>query len=144
MKILFFNKKFGLNYSAVETYESGMVLKGTEVKSIIKANANIDEAFCLIQKDEMYLLNMYVAPFEHGNINNVEATRKRKLLLHKNEISKIEYKIKKANFNLVPTKVYLSKGNIKIEIALATHKNSKDKRQDLKKRDDSRLIREKY
>ncbi|MDR0856843.1 MAG: SsrA-binding protein SmpB [Mycoplasmataceae bacterium] len=142
MHILFLNKKFGLNYSSIESYECGISLKGTEVKSITKANATIDESFAIIKDGEAFLVNMYVAPFEQDNRMQVlETTRKRKLLLHKHEIQKIEYKMKKEKLTLVPTKVYLQNGMVKIEIALSKHKKAADKRNDIKIRDAERHIK---
>ncbi|MDR3329737.1 MAG: SsrA-binding protein [Mycoplasmataceae bacterium] len=144
MKLLFPNKKIRINYHILETYECGISLKGTEVKSLIKSNASIDEAFAIFKNNEAFVINMYVAPFEQGNINNVDASRKRKLLLHKTEILKIEHKAKKEKLAVVPTKVYLNHGVIKIEIALCKSKNSRDKRQDIKARDIKREVKKYY
>ncbi len=138
MKILFPNKKIKFNYFILDTYECGIELKGTEVKSILMASANIDEAFVIIRHNEAYVINMYVAPFKEGNINNVDSNRNRKLLLHKDEIIKINYKLKKDRLTLVPTKVYLNNGKIKLEIAICKSKKAPDKREDIKKRDANR------
>ncbi len=104
----------------------------------MKANANIDEAFAIIRHNEAFVINMYVAPFKEGNINNVDSSRNRKLLLHKDEIIKIDYKLKKDRLTLVPTKVYLNNGKIKMEIAICKSKKAPDKREDIKKRDADR------
>ena len=141
MKLLFPNKKVKFNYFILETYECGIELKGTEVKSIMKANANIDEAFAIIRHNEAFVINMYVAPFKEGNINNVDSSRNCKLLLHKDEIIKIDYKLKKDRLTLVPTKVYLNNGKIKMEIAICKSKKAPDKREDIKKRDADRESR---
>ncbi|GHU49093.1 SsrA-binding protein [Bacilli bacterium] len=141
MKLLFPNKKFHINYRVVETYECGISLKGTEVKSLVKANANIDQAFIVFNNNEAFVINMYVAPFEQGNINNVDSTRKRKLLLHREEILKIEHLAKKDQLAVIPTKVYFNNGMIKLQMALAKSKNARDKRDDIKKRDDQRMIK---
>ena len=138
MKLLFPNKKINLNYFIEDKYEAGIELKGTEVKSIIKANANIDEAFVIIRNQEAYVINMYVAPFKEGNINNVDPNRNRKLLLHKNEIIKMDYQVKKNRLTIIPTKVYLQNGMIKMEVAICKSKKAPDKREDIKKRDADR------
>lgn len=141
MKLLFPNKKINLNYFILDKYEAGIELAGTEVKSIMKANANIDEAFVIIKNQEAFIINMYIAPFKEGNINNVDSHRNRKLLLHKNEIIKIDYQVKKGRLTIVPTKVYLQNGMIKLEIAICKSKKAPDKREDLKKRDSAREMK---
>ncbi|MDR3257196.1 MAG: SsrA-binding protein [Mycoplasmataceae bacterium] len=144
MKLLFPNKKIRINYHVLDTYECGVSLKGTEVKSLIKSNASIDESFVIFRNNEAFVLNMYIASFEQGNINNVDSTRKRKLLLHKSEILKIDHQAKKERLAVVPTKVYLNNGMIKMEIALCKSKNARDKRQDIKVRDIKREVKKYY
>jgi SsrA-binding protein len=135
MKILFTNKKFNLNYQADAKYECGIVLVGNEIKSLVQANAGIDEAFGIIRNGQLYLLNMYIAKYEHANtFTKYNPTKKRKLLLHKHEITNIDYLLKKKKYLLIPTKVYFHHHKIKIELCLAKHKNAHDKRQTLKKR----------
>ncbi|MDR0739991.1 MAG: SsrA-binding protein SmpB [Mycoplasmataceae bacterium] len=141
MKLLFPNKKIRLNYHILESYECGISLFGTEVKSLVKANASIDESFVIFKGQEAFLINMYVAPFEQGNIHNKDPYRTRKLLLHKNEIIKIEHRVKKERLAIVPNKIYLNNGKIKVEIAVCQHKNPRDKRQDIKIRDIKREAR---
>jgi SsrA-binding protein len=141
MKILFTNKKLNLNYHIIDTYESGISLKGTEVKSISAANASIDEAFVIFKGHQAYVINMYIAPFIFGNIHNVDSYRTRKLLLHKHEIIKLEYQSKKERLAIVPNKIYFKNNKIKIEIATCKSKNVHDKRQDKKDRDDLRIIK---
>ncbi|MDR2568324.1 MAG: SsrA-binding protein SmpB [Mycoplasmataceae bacterium] len=139
MKPLFSNKKFNLNYFQIETYEAGIELKGNEVKSIVANEANIDEAFGIIKNDEVFIINMYVHPYVNANtFQTIDPVRRRKLLLHRTQIKKIQGKIKRDRLILVPTKVYLDKNHIKVEIALAKHKKAPDKREDIKKRDLSR------
>lgn len=139
MKLLIPNKKINFNYHIIETYECGIVLTGNEVKSLAQSNGNIDEAFCIIKKEEMYVINMYIPPFVNSSkIEKYVPDHKRKLLLHKSEIEKIDMLVKKQKLTIIPTKVYFSKDNIKIEIALARHKKLNDKRQDIKARDLSR------
>ncbi|MDR2822961.1 MAG: SsrA-binding protein [Mycoplasmataceae bacterium] len=141
MKVLLVNKKINLNYSVSDIYESGLSLKGTEVKSLVKSNGNIDEAFVVFAKQEAYVINMYIATFEQGNINNVDPYRRRKLLLHKNEIIKMEFQSKKERLAIIPTKVFFKNGVIKLNIALAKSKKAHDKRDDIKKRDAARESR---
>jgi SsrA-binding protein len=140
-RIIFPNKKINLNYHVIDTYEAGISLKGNEVKSLVSGNGNIDESFGIISKNkEMFLLNMYIPPFQHDSkIDKLEPTRKRKLLLNKDEIKKIDYQIKKEKLTIIPTKVYFKNDKIKIELAIAKHKNIKDKRYDIKKRNDERI-----
>ncbi|MDR0674993.1 MAG: SsrA-binding protein [Mycoplasmataceae bacterium] len=144
MKLLLPNKKIKLNNHIIETYESGISLVGTEVKSLIKANGSIDESFVIFKNQEAFVINMYVAPFAQGNINNVDAYRRRKLLLHKNQIIKIEHQAKKDRLAIIPNKIYLLKGKIKMEIAICKSKNARDKRQDIKVRDIKREARKYY
>ncbi|MDR2557873.1 MAG: SsrA-binding protein SmpB [Mycoplasmataceae bacterium] len=136
MKILFTNKKFSRNYQSETCYECGIVLSGNEIKSVAEANATIDDAFGVIRNGQIYLINMYIAPYTHANtFTTINTTRKRKLLLHKTEIERIDYLVKKNKFLLIPNKVYFLHHKIKIELCLSKHKNSRDKRFDLKKRD---------
>ncbi|MDR2369202.1 MAG: SsrA-binding protein [Mycoplasmataceae bacterium] len=144
MKLLLPNKKIRLNNHVIETYEAGIVLEGTEVKSLIQSNASIDEAFVIFQGQESYVINMYVAPFAQGNINNVDSYRRRKLLLHKNQIIRIEHQSKKDRLAVIPNKIYLHNGKIKVEIALCKSKNARDKRQDIKVRDSKREAKKFY
>ncbi|MDR3163815.1 MAG: SsrA-binding protein [Mycoplasmataceae bacterium] len=138
MKILFSNKKINLNYLILERYECGIVLEGSEVKSLINANGSIDEAFAIISNQQLYIINMYIAPYLYNTTAKIDSYRRRKLLMHKNEIQKISYQIKKQHLTLVPAKIYIQNNVIKIEIALAKHKNSKDKRETIKDRDAKR------
>lgn len=144
MKEILFNKKANFNYEIIKTYEAGICLKGVEVKSIYQKKVSIDDAYVVIKKNEAYILNMHIAPYEHGNIYNVEPTRTRKLLLHKNEIIKLEFLRKKESITIIPTKLYWKKNKIKILIALCKGKNLIDKRETIKKRDLSREIRKIY
>ncbi|MDR1235303.1 MAG: SsrA-binding protein [Mycoplasmataceae bacterium] len=144
MKILLPNKKIRLNYHILSRYECGISLFGTEVKSLIKSNASIDESFVIFKRQEAFIINMYVAPYEHGNINNKDSYRTRKLLLHKEENIKIEHQLKKERLALIPNKVYLNHRKIKIEIALCKSKNARDKRHDIKVRDIKREAKKYY
>lgn len=141
MKILSNNKNSNRNYEILEKYEAGIELFGTEVKSISKANCSINESYITFIKGEAIILNMYVAPYLEGNIQNKDSYRNRKLLLHKKQIIKISFLAKKEKLTVVPLKVYWSNGKIKIQIALAKGKNNRDKREDIKKRDDNRSMK---
>ncbi len=129
------NKYAYRNYNVIETYEAGLVLTGTEVKSISHSQGSINESFIIIKKNEAYILNMYVAPFEQGNQFNVDPNRSRKLLLHKNEIIKLQFKSQKNGLTIIPIKIYWHNNKIKIQIGLAKGKKIFDKREDIKKRD---------
>ncbi|GAA5414699.1 SsrA-binding protein SmpB [Ureaplasma ceti] len=134
------NKNAFRNYEILDTYEAGMVLSGTEVKSISHSQASINEAYITYSKGELFVINMHVSPFEEGNQFNVDPYRTRKLLLHKKEIQKLVFQSQKAGLTMIPTKVYWNHQKIKIEIALARGKKLFDKREDMKKRDLSREI----
>lgn len=129
------NKNVFRNYEILETYEAGIVLTGTEVKSISRSQASINESYITFKKNEAYILNMYVAPFKEGNQFNVDTDRLRKLLLHKKEIIKLQFKSQKEGLTIVPIKIYWKNNNIKLEIGLGKGKKLFDKREDIKKRD---------
>lgn len=138
MKILVINKKANFNYTISDTYEAGIELKGVEVKSLQSKNASINESYITFIKNEAYIINMHIAPYENGNIYNVDQDRRRKLLLHKHEIIKLQLQIKKDSITLVPLKVYWKKNKIKVLIGLAKGKNVVDKRNTIKERDAKR------
>lgn len=129
------NKNAKRNYEIIEEIEAGLVLSGTEVKSISKSQCSINDSYINIIKNECFIINMYVKHFFEGNIHNVDTTRTRKLLLHKNQIIKLEFKKKKESMTIIPLKIYWSKKKIKILIALAKGKKMYDKREDIKKED---------
>lgn len=141
MKILAQNKKAYHDYFIEDTFEAGIVLQGTEIKSVRKGSANLKDSFIRIKNDEAFLENMHIAPYEQGNIFNHEPLRTRKLLLHKKEILKLAKEIKEGGYTIVPTKLYFDKGSkVKVEIALAKGKKLFDKRQSLKEKDAKRDI----
>lgn len=141
MKILINNKKALFNYAIEDKYECGISLWGSEVKSIIKSQANLDEAFVTFRNNEAFVLNMHVTPFEHGDVSANEATRTRKLLLHKTEILRIQNYVKKNKATVVPLNIHLANGKIKLTIAIAKRKNASDKRETSKKKDAQREIK---
>ncbi len=128
IKILAQNKKAWHEYFIEERFEAGIVLMGTEVKSLRMGKANLSDSYVKIQNGEMWLLGTHISPYKEGNIFNHEPVRKRKLLMHKMQIAKLTTKVDEKGFSLIPVKMYLSKGKIKIEIALAKGKKLYDKR----------------
>ena len=133
------NKKASFEFSFLEKYVAGMVLTGTEIKSIRLGKANITDGFCVIDKGEMVVRNIEVSPYEKGTHYNHEPKRDRKLLLKKSEIRKLQSKLKDQGLTIVPLKLFISEeGWAKLEIALAKGKKLFDKRQDIKKRDTER------
>ena len=142
LKILVNNKKALFNYEIIDKYECGISLKGSEVKSIIKSSVSLDEAFCIIRKQELFIINMYVAPFEQGNLKPEDTNRTRKLLAHKSEILKIDTYLKKYSATLIPLSIYLKHSKIKLSLAIAKRKNKHDKRESKKYKEDKREIRE--
>ena len=135
------NRKAKYNYQIFETLEAGIVLTGTEIKSLKLGKANIKDSYARIKNNEIFLINMHISSYENGNIFNHDETRERKLLLHKKEILKFRDKIKLEGYTIVPLKVYLKNGRAKVLIGLAKGKKNYDKREDIKKRDIERSIR---
>lgn len=141
MKIVAQNKKAYHDYFIDETYEAGLVLKGTEIKSVRKGSANLKDSYVRIKDGEAFIEGMHIAPYEQGNIFNHEPRRTRKLLLHKKQINKLAREIKDTGYTIVPTKLYFGDGSkVKLEVALARGKKLYDKRQDLKAKDAKRDI----
>ena len=134
------NSKARFNYFLEDFIECGIELKGSEIKSIRKSGASLNDAYVVIRNGEAYLLNMHIPVYENGNIFNHDPNRTRKLLLHKKEIFKLEHKAAEKAMTIVPTKVYLKKGKLKVEIALGKGKKLYDKRETIKKRDDERMM----
>ena len=138
MEIL--NRKAHFDYSVIEEYEAGIVLSGTEIKSIRNGNCSIKDCYGIVRNGEVYLLNMYIGEYKEGNIFNHNETRDRKLLLHKKEIKKlIKYK-DKGGYTFVPLKLYFKKNILKCELGVCRGKKEYDKRQTIKDRDIKREI----
>ena len=135
MKLVANNKKAYHDFFIEETYEAGIVLHGTEVKSLRMGKCSIKEAFIRIENGEVYVYGMHISPYEKGNIFNRDPLRPKKLLLHKQEINKLLGKIKEKGYTLVPLQVYFSNGRAKVEIGLARGKKLYDKRADIAKKD---------
>ena len=135
MKIVASNKFANFNYFILETYEAGIVLEGSEIKSIRGGNVNLKDSYIQIKNMEAFILNMYIARYEEGNQFNHDERRTRKLLLHKKEILKLKSEIKENGKTIVPVKLYMKNGKVKILIAVAKGKKLYDKRDALKKKD---------
>ncbi len=139
------NKKASFNYFLEDKYEAGIVLTGTEIKSIRNNNVNIQDSYILIKNNELFILNMHIAEYKFGNIFNHDPFRTRKLLMHKKQILKLQQKLKQDGYTLVPTRLYFNDNNIlKVEIALAKGKKNYDKRESIKQKDIKREIQRKY
>lgn len=136
------NRKARHDYFIDKVYEVGIVLKGTEVKSIRKGSVNLKDSYASVKDGEVFVEGMHISPFEQGNIFNVDPLRKRKLLLHKSEIRNIEREISQKGYTLVPLSLYLVKGRVKMELGLARGKKLYDKRAALAKRDSDMRIRQ--
>ncbi|MBN2912154.1 MAG: SsrA-binding protein SmpB [Coprococcus sp.] len=132
------NKKAYHDYFIEETYEAGIALHGTEVKSLRMGKCSIKESFVRIENEEVYIYGMHISPYEKGNIFNRDPLRVKKLLLHKSEIRKMKGKIAEKGYTLVPLKVYFNRSLVKVEIGLAKGKKLYDKRQDIAKKDQRR------
>lgn len=135
------NRKARFDYEILETYETGIVLTGTEIKSIRQGNVNLKDSYAIIRNNEVFLLNMHINEYKEGNIFNHDEKRTRKLLLHKKEILKIRDKVELEGITLVPLKLYFSKNKVKILLGIAKGKKTYDKRESIKKRDIEREIK---
>ena len=135
LKIISKNRKAHYNYFFKEFIEAGIVLYGSEVKSLRDGKANISESYAFDDKGEIYLVNSHIPSYKESSYNNHDPKRNRKLLLNKKEINKLIGRINREGFTLIPTKIYFKKGKAKVEIAVAKGKKHYDKRQSLKKRD---------
>lgn len=140
IKIVTNNRKASFNYFLSEFIEAGLVLTGTEIKSIRANKCSISDAYVVFKGNEAFLLNMNISVYDQGNIFNHDPLRSRKLLLNKREILKYQQKVVKEGYTVIPTKVYLRRGKAKVEIALAKGKKLYDKRESIKERDDKRSI----
>lgn len=137
-KVITTNRKAFHDFTIFEKYVAGIVLTGTEIKSIRKNAINLKDSFCKIEDGEIFLYNCHISPYEQGNRYNHKAERTRKLLLTKKEILKMHSKIKKDGYTIVPLEVFITKGFAKVEIGLAKGKKLHDKRDDIAKKDHQR------
>ncbi len=138
------NKKAYFDYFIEEEYECGIVLKGTEIKSIRKGSVDLKDTFARVKNGEIYVINMYIAKYDEGNRFNHDERRERKLLLHKKEITKIFEKVKQDGKTLVPLKLYFKEDKVKILLGICTGKKLYDKRETIKERDLAREKRDLY
>jgi SsrA-binding protein len=145
-KVVAQNKKANHDFFIEETLEAGIVLQGTEIKSIRNGRVNMKDSFARVSNGEVFLHNLHISPYEQGNIHNHEPTRVRKLLLHKKQIAKLIGETQQAGYSLVPIKIYLKDGYAKVLIGLGKGKKKYDKREDLKrkqmKRDVARALKD--
>ena len=140
--IVIHNKKANFEYHLLQTYTAGIMLTGTEVKSIREGKASLSEAYCLLTNGELWVKNMHISEFKQGSYNNHEPKRLRKLLLNKSELRKIESRLKEKGSTLIPVKLFFTdRGFAKLDISVARGKKTFDKREDLKKKDQEREIR---
>ena len=142
MEIL--NRKARYDYVIEEEYEAGIVLTGTEIKSIRLGKANIKDSYAIIRNEEIYLLNTHISAYDKGNIFNHEENRTRKLLMHKKEIKKLNNKVILEGYTLIPLKIYFVRGRAKVLIGLCKGKKNYDKRETIKERDINREMQKNY
>ena len=144
IKVVANNKKARHDYFIEKIYEAGLVLKGTEVKSIRQGRVNLKESYVIVKDGEVFVFGMHISPYKEGNIFNEDPLRTRKLLLNKNEIRKISQDVKLAGSTVVPLRLYFKNGRAKLEIALAKGKKLYDKRESQREKDIKRSIDRKY
>jgi SsrA-binding protein len=141
-KVVTTNRKARHDYEILDTFEAGIVLTGTEVKSLRQGNANLSDSYALLKNGEYWLLGMHISPYDQGSYANVDPLRSRKLLLHKKEILKLAGKISTKGLTLIPLRVYFAHNIAKVLLGVARGKREYDKRQDIAKRDAERGIRQ--
>lgn len=134
------NRKARHNYAILDTFEAGVALMGTEVKALRDGTASLADAFATVDDGEIWLRNLHIPEYHHGNWTNHAPRRNRKLLLHRSEIDNLIGKIRDGNLTLVPLSLYFTNGKVKVELALARGKQAHDKRQDMAKRDAEREV----
>jgi SsrA-binding protein len=140
-RVLVTNRKARHDYHVLETFEAGIALVGTEVKSLREGKGNLKDSFAKVENGELFLYNMHISPYEKGNIFNRDPLRTRKLLMHKKQINRLAGRVQEKGLTLIPLKVYLNeRGLVKVELALAKGKAIYDKREDIKRRDAKREV----
>jgi SsrA-binding protein len=138
IKIVCQNKKARYDYDIIEVIEAGMVLVGTEVKSLREGRANLKDSYARVKNGELYLVQAHISPYTHTHYDNHDPERVRKLLVHKRELKRLTGKTQEKGLTLVPLKIYFKEGKAKVELALASGKKSYDKRETLKRKDQKR------
>jgi SsrA-binding protein len=141
IKIIGTNRKANFQYIILKKYEAGMVLLGTEVKSLREAKVNMQEAYAAFLKDELWLLNCHISEYKFGNINNHEPMRSRKLLLNKTELRKIKAQLQEKGLTMIPMQMYFKGARVKVELGIAKGKKLYDKRETIKKRETERKLK---
>jgi SsrA-binding protein len=139
-KVIAENRRARHDYHLLERYEAGIVLTGTEVKSLRESRATLQQAYADVRGEEVWLIGAHIAEYAQGNVNNHDPDRDRKLLLHKKEIASLIGRVRERGFTLVPTRLYWKNGKVKVELALAKGKELHDKRRDIARRDADRQI----
>ncbi|PIU54893.1 MAG: SsrA-binding protein, partial [Deltaproteobacteria bacterium CG07_land_8_20_14_0_80_38_7] len=139
-KIIAQNKKAGFQYHIDETIEAGLVLIGSEIKSLRESKASLSDSYAMIKSGEAFLMNMHISPLAQASVMNHEPKRTRKLLLHKQQIRKLTGKLKEKGYTLIPIKLYFKKGRAKVELGLCKGKKLFDKRETIKKRETKRAM----
>lgn len=140
IKVIATNRKAQHEYQFHDSFEAGLVLKGSEIKSIRAGRVSLQEGFVLFENGEAWLVNVHIAPYDPASRQNHEPKRKRKLLLHRREIDRLQSRAQEKGFTVVPTRLYLKEGRAKVEIALARGKKLYDKREAIAKRDSKRQV----
>ncbi|MDD5496580.1 MAG: SsrA-binding protein SmpB [Candidatus Omnitrophica bacterium] len=140
-KVIATNRQARYNYAIIETFEAGIALKGTEVKSLRTGQASLKDSFARLDGNEVFLYNMHVSPYEFGNLANVDPLRPRKLLLHKSQIRRLGAQLSAKHLTLIPLKLYFKQGIAKLEVALAKGKKQYDKREAIRDRESRRELR---
>ena len=143
-KDITFNRKARHEYFLLQTYEAGIVLVGTEVKSLRQHKANLVDSYAVLSDREVWLLNLNIATYDHGNINNHDPVRKRKLLFKRSEIRKLNKAVSEKGNTLIPLRLYFKGGLVKVEIAVATGKKQYDKREEIAQKDMKREMQRKF
>ncbi len=144
VKVLAQNRKARFSYEILESFEAGIVLTGTEVKSARQGRVNLQDAYATVEKGEVFIKGMHISPYDQGNRFNPDPLRKRKLLLHKREIRKLAVSVQQEGLTLIPLRLYLKRGLIKLELAIAKGKKLYDKRESIKKRETERELSRNY
>lgn len=138
------NRKANYDYEILETIETGLVLKGTEIKSIRDGRANLKDSYAIVRNNEVFVLNMHISQYKEGNIFNHEETRTRKLLLNKKEIYKLRDSVNLNGYTLIPLKIYFKNNKAKLLLGIAKGKKNYDKRESIKQRDIDREVKKQY
>ena len=140
-KTVTINRKARRDYEILEAFEAGMMLTGTEVKSLRDGRMNLKDSYAKVENGEVFLVNAHISPYSHGNVQNHDPLRQRKLLLHRSEIKRLTGKTEEKGLTLIPLKVYFVRGRAKVELGLARGKREYDKREAIKRRDADREVR---